>query len=86
MHMSNFMQTAIQIFDESFKFNAVSAPLPIVVTSLLQSTTEVCPPLSDPHELHTLLELHNQCVTRLEPAWLTCATHVSRVGLELSPF
>jgi hypothetical protein len=32
------------------------------------STTEVRPPLSDPHALHTRLELHNLCVTHFEPS------------------
>jgi hypothetical protein len=61
-------------------------PLPVVVTSLLPSTTEVRPPPSDPHALHTPLELHNLCVTRFEPSWVTCATHVSHIGSELFPF
>jgi hypothetical protein len=61
-------------------------PLPVVVSSLLPLTTEVCPPLSDPHVLHTPLELRNLCVTRFEPSWVTCAMRVSRAGLELSPF
>jgi hypothetical protein len=75
-----------QLFDESFNFNAVSALLPIVVSSLLLSTAEVRPPLSDPHVLHTCLELCNLCITHFKPSWVTCATHVSRVGSELSHF
>jgi hypothetical protein len=58
----------VQIFEELFNFNAVSAPLPIVVSSLLPLTTKVCPPLLDPHVLYTCLELHNLCVTRFEPS------------------
>jgi hypothetical protein len=30
--------------------------------------------------LHTPLELRNLCITCFKSAWLTCATHVSRVG------
>jgi hypothetical protein len=37
----------------------MSALLSIIVTSLQPSTTEVHPPLSDPHVLHTPLELRN---------------------------
>jgi hypothetical protein len=76
----------VQIFDESFKFNAVSASLPIVVTSLLPSTTEVHPPSSNTHVLHTPLELCNIYIIRFEPSWIIYATHVSRVGLKLSFF
>jgi hypothetical protein len=61
-------------------------PLPVVVSSLLPSTTEVRPPLWDPYALHTPLELCNLCVTHFEPSWVTCVTHVSRLGSELSPF
>jgi hypothetical protein len=56
------------------------------MSSVLPSTADVRPPLSDPHVLHTHLELRNICVTHFEPSWVTCATHVSRVGLELSIF
>jgi hypothetical protein len=58
----------IQIFEESFNVNGVSAPLPVIVSSLLLPTTEMCPPLSNPHALHTRLELCNLCVTRFEPS------------------
>jgi hypothetical protein len=81
----NYAYVTIQIFDESFKFNAVFISLP-VVTSLLPSTIKVRPPPSDLHVLHIPLELHNLRVTYFEPLWLTCATHVSHVGLELSCF
>jgi hypothetical protein len=64
----------------------MSGPLPVIVTSLLLSTTKVHPPPSDPHVLHTTLELHSLYVTRFEPTWLTCATHVSCVGSKLSHF
>jgi hypothetical protein len=46
----------------------------------------VRPPPSDPHVLHTPLELCKLCVTHFESAWLTCAMHVSRGGLKLSLF
>jgi hypothetical protein len=76
----------VQIFEKSFNFNAMYVPLPIVVSSLLPSIIELHPPLSDPHVLHTLLELRNLCITRFKPSWITCATHVSRVGSEWSHF
>jgi hypothetical protein len=49
-------------------------------------SSRCAPPLSDPHALHTPLELRNLCVTHFESSWATCAMHVSRVGSELSPF
>jgi hypothetical protein len=64
----------------------MSVPLLVVVSSLLPSTTEVRPPLSNPHVLHTYVELRNLYVTRFKPSWVTCATHVSRVDSELSHF
>jgi hypothetical protein len=64
----------------------MSVSLPVVVSSLLPLTTEVRPPLSNSHVLHTHLELRSLCVTYFEPSWVTCATHVIRVGLKLSPF
>jgi hypothetical protein len=64
----------------------MSALLPVVVSSVLLSTAEVCPPLSDPHVLHTRLELRNLCVTYFEPSWVTSTTHVSCVDSELSHF
>jgi hypothetical protein len=76
----------VQIFDESFNINVVFVPLLIVVSYVLPSTVEVCPPLSDTHALHTRLELRNICVTYFKLSWVTCATHVSRVGSELSRF
>jgi hypothetical protein len=73
----------VQIFEESLNFNVVYAPLPVIVSSLLTSTTEVRPPLSDSHALHTCLDLCNLCITHFKLSWVTCATHVSRVGSEL---
>jgi hypothetical protein len=61
--------TLFNIFDESLNFKTVSAPPPVVVSSLVPSTVEVRPPLLDPHVLHTHLELRNLCVTRFESSW-----------------